>query len=284
LRAGEVSGPVLTPFGYHLIKVDERKGDTIAVRHILLRITQSDSAATATDRQADELARIASGADDRSQLDSAAKQLGLTIQPSRAMENFPAMVGNMTVPSASAWAFGGARSGEISELFDDDNGYWVARLDSIHHGGEPSFERFAQEARAAVAREKTLDQLMPRAGSSWSPDRRHRTRRRPSPRARAVVFRQRRSRLGSEALSSSRLAGSPVLSWSARASRSGSRIWRSTSLMLRLNSRMPRPMDAPISGTRFAPKITRTITRIISSSSGPMFPKFIRAPRRANER
>jgi peptidyl-prolyl cis-trans isomerase D len=163
LRAGEVSGPVLTPFGYHLIKVDERKGDTIAVRHILLRITQSDSAATATDRQADELARIASGADDRSQLDSAAKQLGLTIQPSRAMENFPAMVGNMTVPSASAWAFGGARSGEISELFDDDNGYWVARLDSIHHGGEPSFERFAQEARAAVAREKTLDQLMPRA-------------------------------------------------------------------------------------------------------------------------
>ena len=29
----------------------------------------------------------------------------------------------------SAWAFGGAKVGETSELFDDDNGYYLARLD-----------------------------------------------------------------------------------------------------------------------------------------------------------
>jgi peptidyl-prolyl cis-trans isomerase D len=163
LRAGELSGPVLTPFGYHLIKVDERKGDTVALRHILLRIGQSDSAATATDRLADELARLAAGDDDPTKLDSAAKQLGLTIYPTRAIENFPATVGGMVVPSASAWAFGGARPGEISELFDDENGYWIARLDSIASGGEPRFERVAQDARAAVAREKMLDRLAPTA-------------------------------------------------------------------------------------------------------------------------
>jgi peptidyl-prolyl cis-trans isomerase D len=163
LRAGELSSPILTPFGYHLIKVDERKGDTIAARHILLRVGQSDSAATATDRQADELARIAAGADDPTKLDSAARELGLTIRPARAMENLPATIDGMIVPSASAWAFGGARSGEISDLFDDENGYWIARLDSIAPGGEPRFERVAREARAAVAQEKALDQLMPRA-------------------------------------------------------------------------------------------------------------------------
>ncbi|MGH7709683.1 MAG: SurA N-terminal domain-containing protein, partial [Gemmatimonadaceae bacterium] len=37
LKTGEVSQPVLSPFGYHLIRVDERKaGDTLSVRHILL--------------------------------------------------------------------------------------------------------------------------------------------------------------------------------------------------------------------------------------------------------
>src|SRR5688500_6467010 len=51
LNAGELSQPVLTPFGYHLIKVDEKKGDSISIRHILLRIQQSDSAATRSEER-----------------------------------------------------------------------------------------------------------------------------------------------------------------------------------------------------------------------------------------
>lgn len=164
LKPGELSAPVLTPFGYHLIRVDEKKGDTLALRHILLRIQQSDSAAMATDRQADELARVAAGSDDRTKLDTAAKLLGLPIHRATAVENFPAAIeGGVMVPSASAWAFSGARSGEISELFDDDNGYWIARLDSIALGGEPRFERVRNEVRAAVAREKAIDRVIPAA-------------------------------------------------------------------------------------------------------------------------
>lgn len=163
LRPRELSAPVLTPFGYHLIRVDERKGDTIAVRHILLRIQQSDSAATATDRQADELARLASAAEDPTKLDSAAKQLGLTIYHVAAVEGRPANLAGMPVPSVSAWAFGGTRAGEISELFDDANGYWLARLDSIAPGGEASLDRVRNEIRPMLARNKALDRLMPAA-------------------------------------------------------------------------------------------------------------------------
>lgn len=163
LRPGQLSQPVLTPFGYHLIKVDDRKGDTLALRHILLRIQQSDSAATATDRQADELARIASGAEDRTKLDSAARQLGLAIQRSEAMEGQPAQLGGLVVPSVSAWAFGGARAGETSELFDDENGYWIARLDSLVEGGEPQFDRVRPEIRQRLARDKALERLEPAA-------------------------------------------------------------------------------------------------------------------------
>ena len=42
----------------------------------------------------------------------------------------------------------------------------------------------------------------------------------------------------------------------------GSRISRSASLMFFLNSLMPFLIDAPISGTRLAPKSTRTMTRM----------------------
>ena len=163
LRAGDMSGPVLTPFGYHLIRVDERKGDTLALRHILLPIHQSDSAATATDRRADELARIAAASEDPAMLDSAAKQLGLAITPLGVVEGSAASMNGRPVPSVSAWAFGGARQGEVSELFDDETGYWMARLDSITHGGEPRLERVRDEIRATLAVGKALDRVMPAA-------------------------------------------------------------------------------------------------------------------------
>ncbi|MBK5187595.1 MAG: SurA N-terminal domain-containing protein [Gemmatimonadaceae bacterium] len=57
LKPGELSQPVLSPFGFHIIRVDERKGDSITVRHILVRIAQSDSSAAQTDRRADSLSR-----------------------------------------------------------------------------------------------------------------------------------------------------------------------------------------------------------------------------------
>jgi peptidyl-prolyl cis-trans isomerase D len=161
LRPREMSGPVLTPFGYHLIRVDEKKGDTLALRHILLRIQQSDSAATATDRIADELATIAAGSEDRTKFDTAAKKLGLTVARIQAVEGQTATMNGTPVPSASAWAFGGARVGEISELFDDERGYWLARVDSITPGGDARFEVVRDEIRAELARDKVLDLLLP---------------------------------------------------------------------------------------------------------------------------
>ncbi|HEY8175986.1 MAG TPA: peptidyl-prolyl cis-trans isomerase [Gemmatimonadaceae bacterium] len=163
LKPGELSAPVQTEFGFHLIRVDEKKGDTLALRHILLRIQQSDSAATATDRDADRLATLAAGSEDRTRLDTAAKQLHLAVHRVDATENRPATLNGTLIPSVSAWAFGGARAGETSELFDAESGYWLARLDSLSPGGEPRFERVQQEIRATIARDKALDKLMPAA-------------------------------------------------------------------------------------------------------------------------
>lgn len=160
LSTGEISQPVETPFGYHLIRVDERKGDTLALRHILLPIRQSDSSATRTDRRADSLANIAASMEDGSRLDSAAARLGLPIRQAVAFEGQPLTVGALVVPSVSAWAFGGVTAGETSDLFGTDAGYFLARLDSIYAGGVPSFEEAREAVRLQVIHDKKLDALM----------------------------------------------------------------------------------------------------------------------------
>jgi peptidyl-prolyl cis-trans isomerase D len=163
LEPGELSQPVLTPFGYHLIKVDDSKGDTLALRHILLRIQPSDSSAVRIDRLADQLAALAAGSDRPATLDTAAKRLNLSVVKVIAQEGEPATHNGRVIPSVSAWAFDGRKKGEISDLFDAEDGYYLARLDSIAPGGEPKFETSRQEVVARLTYERALDRLMAQA-------------------------------------------------------------------------------------------------------------------------
>ena len=163
LKVGEVSGPVLTPFGYHIIRVDEHKGDSIAMHHILKLIKQGDSAAMRSDTRADTLAKLASSATEPAKFDSAAKKLGLLVSRLSIEEGAPAMYLGHVVPSASAWAFGGAKVGESSDLFDDDQGYYLVRLDSLSPGGVRPFAAAKDQLRDIVAQKKAIDALMPKA-------------------------------------------------------------------------------------------------------------------------
>ena len=163
MRAGQLSQPVLTQFGYHLIKVDERKGDTLALRHILVRIEQSDSNATATDAKADDLSAMTSGAMNPTQFDSAAAKLGLTPVKATVVEGQPLTIGSTYIPSVSAWAFRGAVPGETSELFDSPDGYFIARLDSLTTGGPTTLEDVREEIRLRLMRRKKVETLLPRA-------------------------------------------------------------------------------------------------------------------------
>jgi peptidyl-prolyl cis-trans isomerase D len=163
LKVGEISQPVLTQFGYHLIRLDERKGDTVALHHILLRVQPSDSNEAKIDRQADELTKAAAGSEQGAKLDSASKRLGLKEFTVVALEDEPASFDGRPIPSVSAWAFGGAHVGETSELFDDESGYYLARLDSLTESGDPKFENVKALVRQNVARERALDGVVPAA-------------------------------------------------------------------------------------------------------------------------
>lgn len=161
LKTGELSQPVLTPFGWHLMRVDSRKADTLEARHLLIMIGQSDSTATRTDRRADSLASQAANQQDPKLFDAAAKTLGMTPASVVAIEREPLNFAGRVVPSVSAWAFSGAAVGESSDLFDSQEAYYVARLDSLQIGGPQPLNEVREDIRRRLTRDKRIEKLRP---------------------------------------------------------------------------------------------------------------------------
>ncbi len=163
MKKGDLSQPVLTPFGWHVARVDDRKADTVEARHILIIVGQSEASATRTDRRADSLASKAANLDDPKAFDAAAKALGLTPSSLVAIEREPLTFAGRYVPSVSAWAFSGVRVGETSDLFDSPEAYYIARLDSLTEGGTEPLSAVRDDIRRRLAREKRVEKLRPAA-------------------------------------------------------------------------------------------------------------------------
>lgn len=160
LPIGAISQPIKTDYGYHLVRVDRRQGDTVYAHHILKLIRQGDSAAARTDGLADRLATAAANATTPEAFDQASKDLGLLISQVAVSEGQTAIYLGRTIPSVSAWAFGGVRPGDSSDLFDDDQGYYLARLDSLHPSGQQPLAVVKDEIRTRLARTTALAAAM----------------------------------------------------------------------------------------------------------------------------
>jgi peptidyl-prolyl cis-trans isomerase D len=163
LRVGDISQPVLGSDGYNLIKVDSRSGDSVTLRRILLPLTQSDTNAVVTDRRADELAKIAANATEPTRFDSAARTLNLRPESAQVMEGQPLFTGFGMAAGVSAWVFGGVRPGETSDLFDTDEAYFLARVDSIFEGGIAPFEVAREDIRTLLQRRKKAELMAAQA-------------------------------------------------------------------------------------------------------------------------
>ncbi|UCF40260.1 MAG: peptidylprolyl isomerase [Gemmatimonadota bacterium] len=161
LRPGELSQPVLTRFGYHLIRLESREGDTYHPRHILIPIEPYGDHLDMVDRQADSLDMLAAEQDDPTILDSVAVDMNLEMRPAVPLRQGMRMVvaGDM-VPDVGVWAFE-AQPGQTSSVIETRDAYYVFRLDSVLAAGVPPLEEVAQrvtrDARTAKKWERTRE-------------------------------------------------------------------------------------------------------------------------------
>jgi len=154
LPVGQISPPVVTPFGIHLIKVEKRTKDSVTARHILIPITRTGARLDALESRADSLDRMAAEQTDPATLDSVARKMGLTIEHAGPLyQGQPVVLGADRVPDVSIWAFEG-KKGETSQVIETTAKYYVFRLDSSAVAGIPPLAAAQGRVRTAVLEEK----------------------------------------------------------------------------------------------------------------------------------
>jgi peptidyl-prolyl cis-trans isomerase D len=149
-----VSQPVLSSFGYHLIEITKRSGDTASGRHILIPIELAGTNRDRMDARLDSLEQFAAGKTDPSALDSVARWMGLQVVSGMSVQpGGRVQMGREVVPDAGIWAFETA-VGEVGDLIEAPNAYYLFRLDSLKDESAPTLAQVRPAVEAAVRDEK----------------------------------------------------------------------------------------------------------------------------------
>jgi peptidyl-prolyl cis-trans isomerase D len=160
LPVGQVSEPVQTQYGYHLIQVEERTGDQARARHILLPVEKAEASMSALDVRADSIHRLAPGMG----LERAARLVGATYLPGVTVAAAsPFVPGVGSAREALDWAADEAGSEDspphpVSEAFQSQGALYVVRLVSYQARGTLSLAEATPQIRRTLIVEKKKEQ------------------------------------------------------------------------------------------------------------------------------
>lgn len=160
LRAGEpgeIAGPIRTPFGWHVLKIEDRQtqeGETrVRARQILLEVEPSSEARQAAREAAREFSRAAA---EEGAFESAAEELGLEVHDPPAFERGVVIPGLGPAPDLVGFVFDNP-AGSISGPLEQDGDLHVIRVDRRYPAGYVSLERVESRIRERILRDKRLD-------------------------------------------------------------------------------------------------------------------------------
>jgi peptidyl-prolyl cis-trans isomerase D len=160
LRPGQLSAPVATPFGYHLIRLQGRTDSTLHAHHILIPVEPVGDHLASIEAQADTLDLFAAEQTTSAALDDIGQRLGLPVaQAPPVLEGDRLQLGRYLIGDPGIWAFSGARAGETSPVIETAWAYYVFRLDSLFPGGVPPLERIRDEVRRLAEIDKRREAL-----------------------------------------------------------------------------------------------------------------------------
>lgn len=154
LGAGEISGPVTTPSGIHLIRVSDRSGDTATIAHLVLPVRMSEQGEDELFSRMDNLEGIAL----TDGLKAAGDSLGIEVRDDVALtEGFDFVPGAGSLGVGVDWALDEQTEvGELSEFFENGSGYHILELAGRTPGGQYEFEEVRSQIETALRTERRM--------------------------------------------------------------------------------------------------------------------------------
>jgi peptidyl-prolyl cis-trans isomerase SurA len=143
LKPGEVSEPVLTEFGYHLIKLREKREGTICASHVLMLARSSDSDKDRVQQELRDLRAEALAGEDFATLARKHSQTAATAMRGGLWDVFP----REQMPPFLAAHLRGLGLGDISEPFFLDDGGHIVKIND----DQANIETLIREERTASA-------------------------------------------------------------------------------------------------------------------------------------
>lgn len=150
--AGQVTEPILTQAGYHVVKVESRGGDSAQVRQFVVPIELSREAEDRLLDRADSL----EDASETAGLEQAAQRLGLQVQTAEVTPALPILPGVGAIDEGLDWALA-AEIGSLSEVFEADQAFYMLELVSRREEGPLPLAEATPTIRALLMRNARIE-------------------------------------------------------------------------------------------------------------------------------
>lgn len=158
MEPGEVVGPIETPFGWHVIRLDDRQtqeGETrVQARHILIEPEPSSESRQEIRGEARDFAAAASAAG-TAFVDAAAER-GLEVSEPPVFEKGVVVPGLGPAPVVSDFVFQNP-AGSVSGALEQKGTYYVIEVAARYPAGYIALERVAPEIRERLTRERQIE-------------------------------------------------------------------------------------------------------------------------------
>ena len=133
---GDITEPVRTSFGYHIIEVQDKAADSIQARHVLVPFERTDQSELELLTLADSL----EGLGESRTMQDAAEMLGLQVETATLSSEFAFVAGAGQVGEGADWAFEEALPDDVSPVFETRQAFYMLELTEVREAGFISLE------------------------------------------------------------------------------------------------------------------------------------------------
>lgn len=155
LTVGETSGPVLTEFGYHLIKLEDVRGEEVLVRHVLIKVQSREDDWEAAGRLADSIrVELMAGADFAEMAERYSGDY-----KTRESGGYVGEVVLANLPEQFREAVRGVEIGDIAPVIREERGLRIVKVMGRAPEREYTFEEAREELEGLLERQKMQERM-----------------------------------------------------------------------------------------------------------------------------